>query len=634
VRISGRRVIIGEYGWGGSLSSAAQEPKTRAYIQRLLSWGPRFILFWEMYNNEPNKAYWLIDSNNVKAPCYFLHQRFIAQAKLQAARFWETNGRLPDDAEFNSLLKPSLNFPLYDPARLTVSNRDLTAVSVEAATVEGSVLQGKYGDDCARVFVFWGTGDGGTNRESWDNSQFLGVNTQFNTAVFSAALTNLNARTNYFFRFCATNSSGATWAPASSSFSTDVLRPEDFGYRLRVAFRGYDRGSTLTQFPALVILGPDVPGFSYSQFASRTGGDLRFTDPTGTREIPFELDEWNLDGNSYVWVNLPSLSSTNDFIYAYWGNPLATNAPVTATNGLVWSPNGEIIWHLKEVGLPLRDSAAKHSSVAGDPPARADGRVGHAGSFNGVTDGVSPGTIDLGDRFTLSAWVKMDPSANSIQTIWANKQGGSETAGLAFFINSYNSVDGKLILETGNGTLGSVAVTETSAVGAGVWHHVAAAVDRVAGSADLYVDGMNRTLLASARNDFTNQAPLYFGRFAGASAFWFKGAIDEARIEKEARSSDWVWATWMNVASNSVFQASEGVKNQAFAIRPSLLGDGGWSLAWGAAGVGWRLYSTTNLARNDSWIAAPETPVLANNQWQVTLTVERQSPQFFRLQAP
>jgi hypothetical protein len=138
--IAGRRVIIGEYGWGGSLSSSAQEPTTRAYIQRLLSWGPKFILFWEMYNNEPDKAYWLIDSNNVKTPCYFLHQRFISRAKLLSARFWETNGRLPDDSEFGFLMRPLLSQPLSDLPRLTVSNRELRTVTVDAATVEGSVL--------------------------------------------------------------------------------------------------------------------------------------------------------------------------------------------------------------------------------------------------------------------------------------------------------------------------------------------------------------------------------------------------------------------------------------------------------------------------------------------------------------
>jgi hypothetical protein len=109
--IPGKRVLIGEYGWGGSASLAAQEPLTRAYLQKLLPWSPRFILFWEMYDNE-NKAFCLIDKTGRQTPCYFLHQRLISSAKLQVARFKERHGRLPTDSEFAALLTPLLNRPL------------------------------------------------------------------------------------------------------------------------------------------------------------------------------------------------------------------------------------------------------------------------------------------------------------------------------------------------------------------------------------------------------------------------------------------------------------------------------------------------------------------------------------------
>ena len=63
--IAGRRIWVGEYGWGANTPDQ-QEPLNRAYISRLLPWGPRFILFWEIYNNETNRNFCLIDSNNVK----------------------------------------------------------------------------------------------------------------------------------------------------------------------------------------------------------------------------------------------------------------------------------------------------------------------------------------------------------------------------------------------------------------------------------------------------------------------------------------------------------------------------------------------------------------------------------------
>ena len=629
-RIPGHRVMIGEYGWG----AGDQEPASRAYVQRLLAWGPRFILFWQIYNNEPNAAFWLIDSNNVQTSCYLFHQRFISQARLQTARFLESKGRLPDDSEFGAFMSPLLGQPLTAPSRLTVSNRELRTLSMDSATLEGSLLQGLYGDDCARVSVFWGRVDGGTNRSAWEQSRALGVNTRFNAAIFSTLVTNLASRTNYYFRFYATNSGGEAWAPASASFSTDVLRASEYGFRMKITFAGYDRVGELLQFPALVTLGPQIPGFSYSQVASRTGGDLRFTDFTGAALIPHEIDEWNTNGSSPVWVRVPRLSGTNDCIWAFWGNPLATNPPAYCTNGSTWSPGAALTWHLKESSLPFADSAAKSPAISGDPPASTLlGLVGRAGLFNGTSDSLATGTLNLGDLFTVSAWVKPDPAGNSIQTLWANKAGGSTTDGMALFINSYNTKDRKLILETGNGTLGTIAATDTLVVNTGRWCHVAAVVDRQAGSAALYVDGTNRATSTGIRNDFANLAPINLGRFPGGSPYFYKGLIDEARIETQARSADWIWAAWMSSGSNAAFQSLSSVTNQPITLRPAIL-PGLCSIAWPAPGVGWRLYTSTNPADPSAWTQATNIPTLANDQWQIRVPLDSRLPCFYRIRSP
>ena len=152
----GERIWIGEYGWGGSQSTDQQEPTTRAYLQRLLRYGaqsPPYILFWEIYNNETNRLFCLIDSNNVKTASYYLHQRFINNARLATARFKETNGRLPNSPEFVSLVSPMLDRPLPVPVGLGVSNVAATLLSNSSARISGSLAQGIYGDDGASVSV-------------------------------------------------------------------------------------------------------------------------------------------------------------------------------------------------------------------------------------------------------------------------------------------------------------------------------------------------------------------------------------------------------------------------------------------------------------------------------------------------
>ena len=351
-RIPGERMWIGEYGWG-TLDNTTQEQNSRAYLQRLLSWnpGPRFILFWEIYNNEANRAFWLIDSNNVKVAAYDLHRRFLNNARLLTAQFKERNGRLPSESEFGPLVAPMLSQPLPAPAHLTVGNLGASLQSGDAAALSGTLAQGVYGDDRAAVRLFYGRQDSGTTRAAWEQNLFLAVNTNFNPLTFTATLTNLAPDTNYFFRFYATNSSGETWAPTSAKFTTTALNPADYGSRMKISFRGYNRGETLVNFPVLVTLGASLPGFSYRQFASPSGGDLRFADAGGLTALPFETDEWNTNSVSSVWVRVPQLSSTNDFIWAYWGNPMATGPPASSTNGSVWSSDHLLVYHLKENGF-------------------------------------------------------------------------------------------------------------------------------------------------------------------------------------------------------------------------------------------------------------------------------------------
>ena len=630
--IPGARLWIGEYGWG-TLDNTTQEQNSRAYIQRLLSWtpGPRFILFWEIYNNETNHAFWLIDSNNTKVASYYLHQRFLNNARLLLGQFKERNGRLPAESEFGPMVSPMLGQPLPPPIHLAVSNLVVTLTAATTALVSGTLAQGVYGDDCAAIRVFYGRSDGGTNRGSWEQGQFIAVNTNFNPGTFTAVLANLAPNTNYFFRYYATNSSGEAWAPTVAQFSTAAINLPDYGSTMKIVFKGYDRGEALLSFPVLVNLGTSLPGFSYRQFASPSGGDLRFTDAGGLMPLLFEIDEWNTNGTSSVWVRVPWLAGTNDFIRAVWGNPLAARLPPSSTNGTVWSFDHFLVYHLKESGFPYADSALRFPALAGIAPASAPGQVGRGCLFNGASQYLNAGVMNLGDSFTLSAWVNLDPTTTDIRTIWASKAGGYDTAGLALYADTYQTRDHKLLLETGNGISGANASTAAGCVSAGRWHQITAVVDRPGSAARLHVDGNDLTQTATIRADFNNQAAMNLARFTSGDFYW-KGMIDEARIESVARSSNWVWAAWMTVASNTALASYSSVIRQPLAL--SIVGTGAQTLVcWPASGVGAGLYTGTNLAPPITWTPVTNRPVLVNTQWQTTLPTDTSQTRFYQLQA-
>ena len=97
---------------------------------------------------------------------------------------------------------------------------------------------------------------------------------------------------------------------AASAFA-GTLDTSRFHRMLSFTASGYDGASTLTNFPVLVRLSEEsVAGFRYAEFGDATNdvyAALRFADATG-RNLDYEIDFWNTNGQSAIWVSLPVLS--------------------------------------------------------------------------------------------------------------------------------------------------------------------------------------------------------------------------------------------------------------------------------------------------------------------------------------
>jgi hypothetical protein len=327
------------------------------------------------------------------------------------------------------------------------------------------------------------------------------------------------------------------------------------------------------------------------------------------------------------------LASTNDSIWAYWGNPGATNPPPYTTDGSVWTHHYYAVYHLKERGFPYADSAQQHPAQSGVAPASGPGVTGKGCVFNGSSQYLDTGAFDLGDAFTLSAWINISPSlgGNGMVAIWANKPGGWNANGIALFVNSWGTTDRSVRLETGDGSGGTAAYSATNTVSFGQWHLLTAVVSRSAGAARLYLDGADCTQGGAAWTTFATANHVNLGRVLSSSTY-FEGSLDEARIESTARSANWVWASWMTVASNAAFTAASAVIRQ-----PPTLGlaggAGGRLLNWPASGVGFTLYATTNLIPPIVWGPVTNAPALVSNKWQISLAPYSITTRFYRLQA-
>jgi hypothetical protein len=396
-----------------------------------------------------------------------------------------------------------------------------------------------------------GAGVAGATNSSFTFAALLGTNTYY--CIVSNA-------------FSYSEGSG----PVQSSTATVIGVPVTYVYstnfnsNLKITFSGYNRAETLQDFPVLVNLSTNLPGFSYSGFAGANGSDLRFADSSGTRELPYEINNWNPNGISKVWVQVPALSS-NTVIWAYWGNPSGTTPPAYTTNGTVWVPAAFqglppylVVYHMEQTNFPYLDSTLQYPADTGVAPIPSTGIVGGDGTFAN-SQYLNAGDVGLGPNFTESAWVNMSPSANNIIGIWVNGPGGYTSAEEALFINDYNTGDGALLFGSGDGTAGAQPETATGVVTPGQWHLVTAVVSRGAGTVQLYVDGTFQ-ITGGVVTDFPTNTDMNLGRF-NAGSFAFQGMIDEARIHGGIDDSNWVWADYQTVASNAVFSAYSSVTN-------------------------------------------------------------------------
>ena len=140
-----------------------------------------------------------------------------------------------------------------------------------------------------------------------------------------------------------------------------------FMYESTVTVSGYRGGTTLSGFPVLLRLAEDSPsGFSYSKCRA-DGGDIAFLSEDGATVYPHEIERWDANDTSLVWVRLPSLSGTNTKFLFRFGDPSCTDGQNAAG---VWGNSAGRwyagVWHFAEeiaaedAGTTLSADSALH----------------------------------------------------------------------------------------------------------------------------------------------------------------------------------------------------------------------------------------------------------------------------------
>ena len=334
----------------------------------------------------------------------------------------------------------------------------------------------------------------------------------------------------------------------------------DYARKFQISFPGYAGSTALADFPVLVRLSPERNGFDYAKCRIAKGGDLRFADAEGNL-LPHEIDTWNPDGESTVWVKVPSLTK-DTAITAYYGNP----SPCAASAESVWDSGYVAVWHLGESALPLAEStgvSTPFSTQVGTVTLGAAGIAGGAVDFsNPETDtrlvAADDDNLDGFDSFTIEIWTKSDTTATSSGKGILSKQWNG-SANVAY--NLIHETNGYGLLQigpTGGGSRQNLVNTKEMLPAANVWAHQVYVRDTAAEARYCYLDGVSKSPGGAYYGNTLHNSvrPLWLGNYcksadnSGSGVAPFNGLIDEVRISRVARSADWIQATHDTVAAD------------------------------------------------------------------------------------
>jgi phosphodiesterase/alkaline phosphatase D-like protein len=416
--------------------------------------------------------------------------------------------------------------------------------------------------------ITWTTNEASDSQVEYGLTAGYGSSTPLNTSLVtshSVALSGLSASTTYHYRVKSRDTAGNLGTSGDYSFATSAQPSggwDGYSYRRSLTI-DYTKvspcSSNLSNFPVLMSLSGTwlkTTGNGGPIYSSN-GYDIIFKASDGVTQLNHEIEKYDGSAGTLVaWVKVPILSNTaNTTVYIYYGNSAITTYQSTPTG--VWDSNYKGVWHLKEnpsgTAPQMKDSTANANNgtsyggmTSGDLVA---GKIG--GGLDLETDDYisaanSSSTLNVGQAFTLEAWIKRD--ATGPKTVVTKRYGNAYSFKLSFTSsdvlrldvyngNGYNNVQGNTITDTN-------------------WHYVGAYSNGT--SLKLITDGVvhsNTGTKTGAIPYDSNSLWMGVGIWSGNPVDYFDGIIDEVRASNVVRSDCWIKTGYLNQNSPSTFYA-------------------------------------------------------------------------------
>ena len=475
-------------------------------------------------------------------------------------------------AEHDSVADPA-SFAVLGPAESTdadVPRIGAVSATAGAGTASFSVALAEPGFGGAvptAVSVFYGT-DGA----NWTELPLGSTN---EVATLTGTATGLPGNAVFVWYAAATSSNGGPDKTAQSpkgTFRTAVLPTPD-GHKAFTATVSY-QGTSAENVPVLLHLSETaIENFRY---ADVTASGFEIVDASGNL-LPWEIDTWNTNGESLLWVRLPVWQDGETLTVRYGAD--FPNAPSAAAE--TWADYVGV-WHLNDTnGASAYGSYPNSTAVSGIDGEKASasiadvaGRIGKCvqtcnatkkgtgyqkgGVF--VPDSGSDSPIDLRDTFTISGWFKHKNQDYYYDKFFAKRKKVGIDATVpptgAFAIEAGNDGGTQNVSALGGGS--TYTKVNFNSTLRNTWSYLTFVYN--GSNLSIYQNGA--PCASFAINPATNNdAPLCFGNMSGGygagtgDCAWC-GWIDEVRLSDATPSAAWIAAEYAAMADASAISYS------------------------------------------------------------------------------
>jgi hypothetical protein len=286
---------------------------------------------------------------------------------------------------------------------------------------------------------------------------------------------------------------------------------------------------------AVLLVALDGARIDYTR-VGEGGLGLRFVGNDHETLLRHEVEGWDAEGTSFIWVHVPSVAQGTRF-FMYYDGP---DEPAPFGIGDVWPPAYGAVWHMSDGGLDATLNANTADGVVDEVPGQiGPGAATPSDGGTGYVVGAAAGVNNLfGTGGTFSAWVRpagFDALGQDVVAMKAELSSGD--GGWALVLDG--DAD-SFAFSRGYAMQRRITWTMVDAVPLAAWVHVAVIYDDsagVAGEATFVVNGATAATQRTSNGNPSNPAD---GDAAQALqiATELVGRFDEVRVRSGGTVTD------------------------------------------------------------------------------------------------